>query len=83
MPSRSWRRFSTPFRPGPCPVTIEYRAAAASGALTLGAEWNVRPARELLFALEEFVGRQAVELRFGAPPTAGLTESLADAGPRP
>jgi len=71
------------FRPGPCPVTIEYRAAAASGALTLGPEWSVRPARELLFALEELVGRQGIELRFGAPPTAGLAESLADAGPRP
>jgi hypothetical protein len=43
----------------------------------------VRPARELLFALEELVGRQGIELRFGAPPTAGLTENLADAGPRP
>jgi DNA polymerase-3 subunit alpha len=71
------------FRPGPCPVTIEYRAGAASGALTLGPEWSVRPARELLFALEELVGRQGIELRFGAPPTAGLTENLADAGPRP
>jgi DNA polymerase-3 subunit alpha len=71
------------FRPGPCPVTIEYRAAAASGALTLGPEWSVRPARELLFALEELVGRHGIELRFGAPPTAGLTESLADVGPRP
>ena len=80
---RSWRRFSGASSPGPCPVTIEYRAATASGALTLGPEWSVRPARELLFALEELVGRQGIELRFGAPPTAGLTESLADAGPRP
>jgi DNA polymerase-3 subunit alpha len=70
------------FRPGPCPVTIEYCGADATGALTLGAEWNVRPARELLFALEELVGREGVELRFGAPPAAPA-ESLADAGPRP
>jgi DNA polymerase-3 subunit alpha len=71
------------FRPGPCPVTIEYCAANASGALTLGAEWSVRPTRELLFALEELVGRQGIELRFGAPAAAGGPESLADALPRP
>jgi hypothetical protein len=70
------------FRPGPCAVTIEYRGTTATGALTLGAEWSVRPARELLFALEALVGRDGIELRFGGPP-AGQTESLADAGPRP
>jgi DNA polymerase-3 subunit alpha len=71
------------WRPGPCPVTIEYRAANACGALTLDAEWNVRPTRELLFALEGLLGREGVELRFGAPAPAGLAESLADAGRRP
>ena len=71
------------FRPGPCPVTIEYRAANASGALTLGAEWSVRATRELLFALEELVGRQGIELRFGAPAAVAGPESLADALPRP
>jgi DNA polymerase-3 subunit alpha len=73
----------TRWRPGPCPVTIEYCAATASGALTLGPEWSVRPTRELLLALEELVGRDGIELRFGAPAAAGLPESLADAGPRP
>jgi len=71
------------FRPGPCPVTIEYRATNASGALTLGAEWSVRATRELLFALEELVGRQGIELRFGAPAAVAGPESLADALPRP
>jgi DNA polymerase-3 subunit alpha len=70
------------FRPGPCPVTIEYRAAQAAGALTLGAEWSVRPARALLAELQELLGRDAVELRFGAPPSAALGENLADAVPR-
>ena len=70
------------WRPGPCPVTIEYRAAQASGALTLGAEWSVRPARELLAELEGLIGRDAVELRFGSLPT-GQSEGVADAGPRP
>jgi len=71
------------FRPGPCPVTLEYRGAAASGALTLGLEWNVRAARELLSALEELLGRDAVELRFGGPAPTVISENLADAGPRP
>jgi DNA polymerase-3 subunit alpha len=71
------------WRPGPCPVTIEYRGTNAGGALTLGVEWSVRPTRELLFALEELVGRDGIELRFGSPAAAGIAESLADAGPRP
>jgi DNA polymerase-3 subunit alpha len=70
------------YRPGPCPVTIEYRAPSASCALTLGTEWNVRPARELLLALEELAGHDGVELRCApVPPTA--LDSLADAGRRP
>ena len=71
------------FRPGPCAVTIEYCAAMASGALTLGAEWNVRPTRELLFALEALVGREGIEVRCGAPTVVAFPENLADAGPRP
>jgi hypothetical protein len=43
----------------------------------------VRATRELLFALEELVGRQGIELRFGSAPAAVIAESLADAGPRP
>jgi len=70
-------------RPGACPITIEYRAANARGALTLGSEWSVRPTRELLAALEALVGRDGVELRFGAAEPAALAESLADAGRRP
>jgi DNA polymerase-3 subunit alpha len=70
-------------RPGPCPVTIEYRATHASCALTLGAEWNVRPARELLLALEELAGHDGVELRCAPMPAAAALESLADAGRRP
>jgi DNA polymerase-3 subunit alpha len=73
----------TRFRPGPCPVTIEYRAAEAQAALTLGSEWSVRPARELLAELEELVGRDAVELRFAGPEPTAAAENVADAGPRP
>jgi DNA polymerase-3 subunit alpha len=71
------------FRPGPCPVTIEYRAAQAAGALTLGVEWSVRPARALVGELQGLLGRDAVEVRFGAPAPAAPPESLADALPRP
>ena len=71
------------WRPGPCAVTLEYRTASAGGALTLGAEWSVRASRELVGELQGLLGRDAVELRFGAAASAGLAESLADAGPRP
>jgi DNA polymerase-3 subunit alpha len=71
------------FRPGPCPVTIEYRAAQAAGALTLGADWSVRAARELVGQLQGLLGRDAVEVRFGGSASAGHPESLADALPRP
>ncbi len=37
----------TPWRNGPCQVTVQYRTPEASGALDLGPEWNVRPGREL------------------------------------
>ncbi len=73
----------TRHRPGPCPVTIEYRTPSAACALTLGAEWNVRPARELLLALEELAGRDGVELRCAAPPPPLAADNLADAARRP
>ncbi|HEY5102864.1 MAG TPA: OB-fold nucleic acid binding domain-containing protein, partial [Steroidobacteraceae bacterium] len=68
------------FRPGACPVTIEYSAAQARAALTLGSEWSVRPARELVSELQGLIGRDGVELRYGGP---SPPENLADAGPRP
>jgi len=59
-----------PWRPGPCPVTLEYTAARATGALTLGPEWTVRATRELLDELEGLVGRGAVQVVYGAPPVS-------------
>jgi hypothetical protein len=50
-------------------VTIEYAGASASGALNLGGEWSVRASRELLELLEGLVGRGAVEVLYGAPPS--------------
>ncbi|MGH8208082.1 MAG: OB-fold nucleic acid binding domain-containing protein, partial [Steroidobacteraceae bacterium] len=58
----------TPWRPGPCPITVEYTGAAATGALTLGNEWTVRASRELLEQLETLVGRGGVQVFYGSPP---------------
>ncbi|MBV9620988.1 MAG: DNA polymerase III subunit alpha, partial [Gammaproteobacteria bacterium] len=64
-----------PWRPGPCPVTVEYHGAQARGALALGAEWNVRASRELLEHLEGLLGTQSVQVLYGAPATGGAALS--------
>jgi DNA polymerase III subunit alpha len=66
-----------PFKPGPCPVTVEYSTGTARGALTLGPEWTVRASRELLEKLETLVGRGSVQVIYGAPP-GGMAASFAD-----
>jgi DNA polymerase III subunit alpha len=60
----------TPWRPGPCPVTVEYSGSSASGALNLGEEWTVRASRELLEQLEHLLGRDAVQVLYAVPPAA-------------
>jgi DNA polymerase-3 subunit alpha len=59
-----------PWRPGPCPITLEYTGSQARGALTLGSEWNVRASRELLEQLEGLMGRNSVQVIYGAPAAA-------------
>jgi DNA polymerase III subunit alpha len=59
-----------PYRPGPCPIVIEYGATAARGVLKLGAEWSVRAASELREALEGLLGRGSVEVRYAPLATA-------------
>jgi len=59
-----------PWRPGPCPITVEYSGRCASGALNLGEEWTVRASRELLEQLEGLLGRDAVQVLYAAPPPA-------------
>jgi DNA polymerase-3 subunit alpha len=61
----------TPWRNGPCAITVEYTSTAASGALTLGPEWTVKASRELLEKLEGLMGRGGVQIIYGAPP--GMT----------
>jgi len=64
-----------PWRPGPCPITVEYTSTTATGALTLGNDWTVRASRELLEQLESLVGRGGVQVLYGAPPpiAAGMS----------
>jgi DNA polymerase-3 subunit alpha len=59
-----------PYRPGPCPIVIEYRASAARGVLKLAAEWSVRATSELREALEGLLGRGSVEVRYAPLATA-------------
>jgi DNA polymerase-3 subunit alpha len=59
-----------PWRPGPCPVTVEYAGREARGALNLGEEWSVRASRELLEQLEGLLGRDAVQVLYAAPAAA-------------
>ena len=58
-----------PWRGGPCPITVEYAGNAASGALTLGTPWTVRPSRELLGELESLLGPQAVQVVYATAST--------------
>jgi DNA polymerase-3 subunit alpha len=53
-----------PHRGGQCSVLLRCRAAGARGTLAFGADWKVRPASELLEALERLLGSGAVQLRY-------------------
>jgi DNA polymerase-3 subunit alpha len=68
----------TPWRGGPCPVTIEYTGGEASGALNLGAEWTVRASRELLEQLEGLFGPEAVQLVYAAASRGAGSSMSAD-----
>jgi len=61
----------TSWRPGPCPITVEYSGSSAAGALNLSEQWMVRASRELLEQLEGLLGRDAVQVLYGAAPAAG------------
>jgi len=62
-----------PWRGGQCAITVEYRGRGATGALTLGPDWNVKPTRELIEHLEGFVGDGGLEVKYGAPPGYAAT----------
>jgi len=69
-----------PWRGGQCQVTIEYCGGGPSAALSLGAEWTIRPGRELLDQLESLVGRTGVRLLYGAPAGLGAGPSFGAGG---
>src|SRR6266480_2268685 len=69
----------TPWRGGPCPITIEYTGREACGALTLGGEWSVRASRELLEQLEGVLGRGALQVIYGPPAASPGPSFSADA----
>ncbi len=56
-----------PWRPGPCPVTVQYTGATASGALDLGERVERAAARELLEQLEGLLGSGALEVLYAGP----------------
>ena len=51
-------------RGGQCEVLLHYRNAQASGTLSLGEAWRIRPSRELLERLEREFGADALRLRY-------------------
>ncbi|MBX5463112.1 MAG: hypothetical protein IRZ28_18735, partial [Steroidobacteraceae bacterium] len=61
----------SPWRGGPCAITVEYRGSGATGALMLGSEWNVKPTRELIEQLETFVGDAGLKVIYGGAPGGG------------
>jgi len=56
------------FRPGTCPIVIEYSGSLARGALRLGPQWSVQPSAQLIAALEALLGAEAITVRYGASP---------------
>jgi DNA polymerase III subunit alpha len=55
------------YRPGECEVVVRYHGAGASCVLALGREWSVRPAPELMEALEPLVGADGLQLLYAPP----------------
>jgi DNA polymerase III subunit alpha len=67
-----------PWRPGPCPITVEYTGNSVAGALNLADHWSVRASRELLEQLEGLLGRESVQVLYGPPPAVTANVVSAD-----
>ena len=52
----------SPFRPGPCPVTIDYSNGAARGDVELGEAWRVSLHEQLLASLREWLQPENVRI---------------------
>jgi DNA polymerase III subunit alpha len=59
------RELLAPYRPGPCPVAIEYTNGDASCEIRLSEEWRVNPADNLVQSLADWVSRPNVEIVYG------------------
>jgi DNA polymerase-3 subunit alpha len=59
------RELLAPYRPGPCPVAIQYTNADASCEIQLPEEWRVNAADNLVQSLAEWVSRPNVEIVYG------------------
>jgi DNA polymerase-3 subunit alpha len=53
-----------PFRPGDCPVWINYRGRRAGARMSLGSAWRVRPTDELIGRLGEVAGAGGVRVLY-------------------
>ncbi len=54
------------YRGGGCPVRITYQSQEARGSIDLGPAWHIHPTDELLFSLERLLGRENMEVVYGA-----------------
>ncbi len=53
-----------PHREGRCEVTVQYANEDAAGRIELGANWKVRPSRELRDKLSELLGSKSVRMLY-------------------
>jgi DNA polymerase-3 subunit alpha len=58
------RTILEPYQGGSCPVQIHYVHPDAKVDLTLGAQWYVTPQDELLYDLQQLLGKPQVDLEF-------------------
>ncbi|MCZ6826241.1 MAG: DNA polymerase III subunit alpha [Gammaproteobacteria bacterium] len=59
-----------PYLDGHCGVWVRYIGSDAKALLALGADWQVRPTRELLDKLDKLVGGEHLKLVYPPPPGA-------------
>jgi len=58
------RQAITPYRPGSCPILVEYNRSDSQAQLALGPEWRVKPSDELLKAAQQLLGKDAVQMQY-------------------
>jgi DNA polymerase-3 subunit alpha len=66
MDARKLRSALEPFRPGNCGIWVYYSRTDAQARLALGADWSVRPTRELRERLSELVGADGFRFVYDA-----------------